>query len=303
MKEHFFLMALFVLSIANGYSQEFNEDFESYDPGQPTTAAWWADPIICGGSGGIDDSQCGVVGNGGEAAEGVFDLGNKIFGLWHLRFYMYVPSGKEGYWNLQGIVPVTSGEWIVGNIFLNQDLASPGVGLIDNCFGAPVNFNFPHDQWFPIAMSFDMEPGISVATWSMHVDGEEVIAEGTPFTDSIGTIPTSLGGVSYYQLSDDTLFYLENICYQADDPCDLLNTGDFQEVKFNIGPNPVKDRLYVEADRPIDALTIYNILGQQVYNKSALSDSFSIDVSGWSAGTYVLEASVNGQKQTIKLVK
>ncbi|MDA9341956.1 hypothetical protein N9Q84_03150 [Flavobacteriaceae bacterium] len=45
----------------------------------------------------------------------VLDLGNKIFGEWGLEFWMLVPNDKEGYFNLQGTVPIGSGEWVVGN--------------------------------------------------------------------------------------------------------------------------------------------------------------------------------------------
>ena len=52
---------------------------------------------------------------GDGTTDAVLDLGNKIFGEWGLEFWMLVPNDKEGYFNLQGTVPIGSGEWVVGN--------------------------------------------------------------------------------------------------------------------------------------------------------------------------------------------
>ncbi len=69
---------------------------------------------------------------GGDGVDPVLDLGNKIFGQWGLEFWMYIPTDKEAYMNIQGQTPIGSGEWVIGNWFFNQDGANPGVGNISD---------------------------------------------------------------------------------------------------------------------------------------------------------------------------
>jgi len=152
-------------------------------------------PYVATG-GGHTGEQSGYMPNDG-LTDNVLDLGSKIFGTWAIEFWMYVPAGREAYWNLQGEIPIGTGEWIVGNIFFNQDGANPGMGLIDDTALGAVSFDFPHDNWFRIAMYFDITFGIGASTWGMSVDNEIVIPQGTPFTNSSGTYPTSLGGIDF----------------------------------------------------------------------------------------------------------
>ena len=197
---------------------EFTDDMESYTSGQRVYENWWTD-WGCGGTcAGFASDNFAYSGTtsfytGPIGTDPVLDLGNKTSGIWQYNMQMYIPSGKEGYMNLQGSVPIGAGEWIVGNIFFNQDLGTPGVGFIDNSALGVMSFNFPHDQWFEWDMTVDISNGISLATWGLYVDGVEVIPPGTAFTDSTGTVPTSLGGINFYSLSGNNELYIDDICF------------------------------------------------------------------------------------------
>ncbi len=240
MKKNYFLAAILSFAMISMNAQ-FVDDMESYTDGQPIFEAHWTD-WGCGGTCSILSSSAqaqggtlsGYVDDGG-AIDGVLDLGNKIFGTWGLGFWMYVPSDQEGYWNLQGTVPIGSGEWIVGNIHFNQDLGSPGVGLIDDAVGAPVNFDFPHDQWFRMVMNVDISVGISLATWQFYVDGVEVIPAGTAFTDAAGTVPTSLGGIDFFSINGNNMYWLDTFVYQ--DSAIVLGTESFEASGFRSALN------------------------------------------------------------------
>ncbi len=160
------------------------------------------------------------------------DLGNKIFGQWGLEFWMYIPSDKVAYMNIQGSVPIGSGEWVIGNWFFNQDGANPGVGTIMILLLGRVEFNFPHDQWFPVVMNVDISLGIALATIQINIDGAEVLPAGTPFTSADGTTPTSLGGINIYSLSANHEVYFDDFCFgegligTTDPEPDVDNDGD-----------------------------------------------------------------------------
>ena len=99
--------------------------------------------------------------SGDGTIQAVLDLGNKIFGEWGIEFWVYIPSGKEAVMSLQGTVPYEQGNSVVGNIYFNEDLANPTLGIVSDWALGEVSFCFPHDQWFRIVMNWD----ISSATW------------------------------------------------------------------------------------------------------------------------------------------
>lgn len=298
-------------------AQDLSEGFEAYTPNERIFQDWWLD-WNCGGPCGIycsdqfaaNGDQSGYV-PGDETTDAVLDLGNKIFGTWYLYFQMYIPTGKEGYWNLQGEVPVGAGQWIIGNVFFNQDGLSPGAGMIDDAPGSPITFDFPHEQWFDVWIEVDISSGISTATFFMEIDGNQVVPYGTPFTNSSGTSPTSLGGVNFFSLSPLTEYWIDNICFFDLPPwpnnrsggCSVLGIIDRKATILELIQNPIGDRLQLQSELSIDSITIYNMMGQQIYKRAVRSTSLSLDASGWARGTYTLEALVNGERRILRFIK
>ena len=320
MKNNILFILLFSFTLVSVNAQ-FSDDMESYSDGDPiitgdgTTNGDWTD-WGCGGGPGCaimsssaqayNGSLSGLIPDDGTT-DAVLSLGNKIFGVWCLEFWMYVPSNQEGYFNLQGVVPIGAGEWIVGNIHFNQDLLSPGVGLIDDAVGAPINFDFPHDEWFRIAMAWDISVGISLATWGMSVDGVMVVPEGTPFTDAAGTVPTGLGGFDFFSVNTNNLYYLDNInfldAFGGQSCYPIVSTEDFKSKDFKAYPNPVKDNLTLSADEVISSITITNILGQEIFTQNIDALSSTIDMSSFSKGTYFVKAIIGDTIGTVKIIK
>jgi len=316
MKKNYFLAILFVFAMlsVNVNAQEIDDDMESYTVGQPIFQDHWTD-WGCGGGAGcaimssdaqaLSGAKSGLIPNDGTT-DAVLDLGNKIFGEWGLAFYMYVPSGAEGYFNLQGEVPIGAGEWIVGNIFFNQDLATPGEGLIDNSALGAVTFNFPHDQWFPIVMNWDITSGISAATWQMNVNGVDAIPEGTAFTDGAATVPTSLGGIDFFSITTSNEFYLDDVFY-IDEFLDFedynLGVASLDAKGFSAYPNPVNNILNLRANEAITSVAIYNVLGQQVYASSVDALNTTVDMSRFDNGAYFVKVNIGGTEGTVKVLK
>lgn len=306
MKKHYFLVALFALALTSVNAQ-FVDDMEAYTVGQPISQDWWTD-WGCGGGPGCaimssdaqanDGSKSGLIPADGTT-DAVLDLGNKIFGTWYLTFYMYVPSNQEAYWNLQGTVPIGAGEWIMGNFFFNQDNLNPGVGLCDACPGAPVNWTFPHDQWFPVTLNVDISLGISLATCEFIVDGNVVLPAGTPFTDSAGTIPTSLGGIDFFSISANNLYYVDSLVYSDN----IVGTQDFASKGFSAYPNPVNNILNLQANESISNVAIYNVLGQEVYSAKVNALTSQVDMSQMASGAYFVKVNINGTEGTVKVIK
>lgn len=298
-------------------AQDIIEGFETYTPNERIYQDWWLD-WNCGGPCGIycsdqfaaNGDQSGYI-PGDETTDAILDLGNKIFGLWYLSFNMYIPSNREAYWSLQGEVPVTEGQSIFGNVIFNQDGESPGEGVIDDAPDAPIFFDFPHDQWFEVYFKVDINTGISSATFYLSIDGVEVISSGTPFTNSIGTVPSSLGGINFSSPSSSTEYWIDNICFFSPPPlpndriggCFVLGTLDRNTTTLDLVQNPIGDRLQLQSEFPIDSIAIYNMLGQQIYSGAVHATSLSLDTAIWPSGTYIVQAIVDGKTQIVQVLK
>lgn len=307
MKKNLLLVAALALGVFTANAQ-FLDDMESYSPGSQVFENWWtswsgtsADAGFASSNFAADGAVSYFTGDDPTAIDPVLDLGNKIFGDWYLDFKVYIPSGKEGYFNIQGEVPIGAGQWVVGNIFFNEGTLAPGEGSIDNSALGAVTFTFPHDAWFDVSMSWDINAGISLATWSMDVDGNNVIPAGTAFTDSAGTTANSLGGINFYAITTDCEMYLDSMRYDVT-PI-VGSTADFAAKGFTAFPNPVNNVLNIQAKEAISNVAIYNVLGQEVYTSNVDALSSTIDMSQMASGAYFVKVNINGTVGTVKVVK
>ena len=270
-----------------------NDNME-YENGAPLEE-WWQTPIEITTTQSNSGSMSGVIPDDG-ITDVVLDLGNLTSGEWDVEFEMYVPSNKVAYWNIQGHVPVGAGEWVVGNFFFNQDNINPGLGLIDDTHLGEVAFNFPHDEWFTVSMSFNFTQGMSGATWGISVDETEVLPEGSPFTNEAGDIPTSLGGISFFSISTDNLYYLDD--FDLDER--QLGVIENSEINFVIYPNPVNDVLFINSNEMINKVILYDVLGNVIFTTS---ETNTINTSALAKGIYFVVIETDKGRGTQKLIK
>ena len=83
----------------------------------------------------------------------------------------------------------------------------------------------------------------------------------------------------------------------------LLSIQDDIETKVNIHPNPFKDKVSVEFNKPLENILLFDILGKQVYESSSIVDfeSFTLTLK---SGVYLLKlVTSNGETMTKKLIK
>jgi len=273
-------------------------DTMEYESNEPLEDWWTCEPNSCdliSTAQAHNGTRSGLITDDGSTAVNL-DLGGQIYGTWGLEFWQYIPSNKEGYWNLQGQVPFGDGDRIVGNIFFNKDTLNPGIGLIDDCAFGEVNFSFPHDQWFKVMMNIDISSGINSSTWQFVVDGNVVIPEGTPFTNSSGDYPSRLGGIYFSSISSENMMYIDDFNYVDR----ILSVNDFPTLEVVIYPNPAKNIINISSQEPIKSISIYNSLGNIV--AEALGET-TIDVSNLTSGLYFIEVTTGGSKSVEKFIK
>jgi len=241
-------------------------------------------------------SQSGLIPGDGVTVN-VLDLGNKIFGEWGLEFWVYIPSDKDASFSLQGVVPITTGQSVVGDFLFNPDLESPGVGKITDTAMGEVSFNFPLDEWFRVVIEWDISLGIGFSFWELYIDDVPVIPAGTPYTNENGDSPTGLGGIEFFSTSVNTTFYLDDFNYQY--PI-IVGTEDNVFVNFILFPNPAKERIHISSQETIKSSRVYDILGNIIKETSGLN---SIDISNLSSGVYFIEVSTDTGRSIHKFIK
>ncbi|HLW31505.1 MAG TPA: T9SS type A sorting domain-containing protein, partial [Aequorivita sp.] len=72
---------------------------------------------------------------------------------------------------------------------------------------------------------------------------------------------------------------------------------------FDFYPNPTHDVLNISAKKNIESVSLYNLLGQEVMATKVGATSSEINLSNLSAGTYLMEVTLDGETGTYKIMK
>lgn len=74
---------------------------------------------------------------------------------------------------------------------------------------------------------------------------------------------------------------------------------------FDYFPNPVTDVLTLNSPKDIDAISVYNMLGQQIlHSKSSVGESIkNVDMSSLETGAYFVKITIENVVETIRIIK
>lgn len=111
--------------------------------------------------------------------------------------------------------------------------------------------------------------------------------------------------------TDEGLEYDTKYCYtvtsvlngkeseHSDEVCTKTKGESIEEQtsSFRIYPNPVNDKLYIEAERNIREINVYNVVGVNVYNVECRMKNVELDVSDFENGIYFIK--INTDKENI----
>lgn len=81
---------------------------------------------------------------------------------------------------------------------------------------------------------------------------------------------------------------------------------DFKNNALKVFPNPTSNGFTIEIQEETkDKLTIavYNVMGQQIFEKPVKENNIYVDCSSWSAGVYFIHLKNNTSQKTFKLIK
>lgn len=83
----------------------------------------------------------------------------------------------------------------------------------------------------------------------------------------------------------------------------LLATDTFNNASLQVYPNPVNNVLNVSYNKEISNVAVYNMLGQQVYNKAFNTKNAQVDLSFLNSGNYVVKLTSDSEVKTLKVLK
>ncbi len=83
----------------------------------------------------------------------------------------------------------------------------------------------------------------------------------------------------------------------------IMNTDSWSTAAVKLFPNPTSGMLNLSASQNIDEVSVYNLLGQQIFTKATSSETVAIDVSALSAGTYLVRVRSGQLWSNAKFVK
>jgi len=79
------------------------------------------------------------------------------------------------------------------------------------------------------------------------------------------------------------------------------NTFAFKDLKFN--PNPVQDVLHIQSKDLIEDVTVFNIMGQKIFQQNFESLDLRLQLSQLKAGNYFVKLESDNKSQVIKVIK
>ncbi|MGH2667173.1 choice-of-anchor J domain-containing protein [Flavobacterium sp.] len=215
-------------------------------------------------------------------------------------------------------IPLTLGGSYSANIANgsnSQATASPEAAT--TCFGF-----FGGDVWYSV---------IVPPSGNITIETGDTSAGNAPAFDSVISIYSGVcGSLTHIDCDDDgaatggyslkaitgqtpgTTLYVRVFEYFNDSVADFgiaaydtsLSTPSFGNADgLSVFPNPATDVLNIAYTSVISKIAIYNLLGQEVLNRSINATQSQVDISSLTNGTYLVKVEVDGLIKTLKIVK
>ncbi len=222
-------------------------------------------------------------------------------------------------------VPITSWrtDWSVGSTLTDLQIAGNDTKKYTNLnyFGVDVTgtidatpmLYFHIDVWTPDLTAFKVKL-VDFGANGVYQGGDDVEFEVTriptlsgwnhydiPLSEFTGL--TTKGHIAQLVLSGapaGTVF-IDNVYFSK--TASTLGVANFEMSNVMMYPNPVTNNVTIEAKGLIDAVSIYNLLGQEVLVKSPKTNSTTLQTSELKKGVYIVKAVVDGNVTSTKMIK
>lgn len=82
-----------------------------------------------------------------------------------------------------------------------------------------------------------------------------------------------------------------------------LSTTDVAKIGISLYPNPTDGFFTIQATEPITEVTVFSILGQEVFRENRDSEIETLDISSESAGTYFVRVTMLNSYKVFQIIK
>ncbi len=98
--------------------------------------------------------------------------------------------------------------------------------------------------------------------------------------------------------SINSTYYFDDIAFSTP-----LSTPSFEISKVKLYPNPVSQQVTIDANKEIQKVVIYDLLGKEILVKKPQSNMTTIPTNGLQKGVYVVKTTIDGKETTSKFIK
>ena len=205
------------------------------------------------------------------------------------------PDGPTGYWFLP----------YEGDFSTQHDdvLLSQAFTVIDNVTdGFEYKVTRPDSQW---VNRYDIVVYSDVDGSELGVLATDFIPafDGATYSHDLSTFEGQAVRIGFYDKSiadnQDT--------YRIDDfkvaSYTSLGIEEVSILQFTYFPNPVNDLLTIKAQRSVEEIIVYNMLGQVVKRQAPNTRECTVDLSGMQTGAYFVQVSIDNTVETVRVLK
>ena len=82
-----------------------------------------------------------------------------------------------------------------------------------------------------------------------------------------------------------------------------FSVDEFDASALSVYPTPTKDFLNIEYKTPIEAIHLYNLIGQEVLSKVAEATKSSLDLSSLESGAYIVKIITKDGQHNLRIIK
>jgi hypothetical protein len=163
-----------------------------------------------------------------------------------------------------------------------------------------LSFYFKNPTGGDFTVSISSDGGASYTVLETNLTGQADWVQKTyDLTSHISdNVIIEFKGTSNYG-SGDAYVYLDNV----EVTYTTLSIANTSIEGFNMYPNPVTNTLNLNAQEQIDAVSIYNMLGQEVLRNTPSATQVQLDMSTLSTGAYIVKVQAGNQLGSYNLIK